>query len=168
AYYTGFVFEAFEREGENRALAGGGRYDHLIKKVGGPEMPAAGFAIGDVTLALCLESKNRLPPLIQKPDVYCVIGGADERGAALRDLGQLRRAGFVADYSLKELGFSKQFKQANERGASLCLIYGSEELAAQQVTLKDLQSGNERKIPRREILSAVSDALENGIAAESE
>lgn len=56
AYYTGFVFEAFEVSGEGRALAGGGRYDSLVKKLGGPDIPAVGFAMGDVTVANLLLS----------------------------------------------------------------------------------------------------------------
>ena len=59
AYYTGFVYEAFEKSGEGRALAGGGRYDHLLKKLSGNvDLPACGFAIGDMTLSDCLSSKR--------------------------------------------------------------------------------------------------------------
>jgi len=57
AYYTGFVFEAFDRQGELRAIAGGGRYNHLVAKLGGPDLPAVGFAIGDVTMGLLLEAR---------------------------------------------------------------------------------------------------------------
>ena len=76
AYYTGFVFEAFDRKGELRALAGGGRYDDLVAKLGGPALPAVGFAIGDMTFSLLLEERGLMPTLVQAPDVYCVIGGA--------------------------------------------------------------------------------------------
>ena len=58
AYYTGFVFEAFDRKGELRAIAGGGRYNDLVAKLGGPDLPAVGFAIGDVTFALLLGSSR--------------------------------------------------------------------------------------------------------------
>jgi histidyl-tRNA synthetase len=58
AYYTGFVFEAFDRKGELRALAGGGRYDDLVGKLGGSALPAVGFAIGDMTFALLLEERG--------------------------------------------------------------------------------------------------------------
>ncbi len=75
AYYTGFVFEAFDRKGELRALAGGGRYDDLVQKLGGPALPAVGFAIGDMTFALLLEERGLTPKVAQAPDIYCVIGG---------------------------------------------------------------------------------------------
>ena len=72
AYYTGFVYEAFEATGQGRALAGGGRYDHLVKKLSGNcDIPASGFAIGDMTLSDCLESKNLLPPLCNIPRSFC-------------------------------------------------------------------------------------------------
>ena len=69
AYYTGFVFEAFDRKGELRAIAGGGRYDDLVEKLGGPALPAVGFAIGDMTFALLLEQRGLMPKLVKSPDV---------------------------------------------------------------------------------------------------
>src|SRR5687768_15147167 len=74
AYYTGFVFEAFDRKGELRALAGGGRYDDLVEKLGGPALPAVGFAIGDMTFGLLLEQRGIMPAFVQAADVYCIIG----------------------------------------------------------------------------------------------
>src|SRR5207253_7943376 len=73
AYYTGFVFEAFDRKGDLRALAGGGRYNELVKKLGGPEMPAAGFAIGDVTFSLLLQERGLAPAMVSHPDVFLVL-----------------------------------------------------------------------------------------------
>ena len=68
AYYTGFVYEAFEASGQGRALAGGGRYDHLIKKLSGNvDMPASGFAIGDMTLSDCLAIKRPTSHLYSRP-----------------------------------------------------------------------------------------------------
>ena len=75
AYYTGFVFEAFDRKGDLRALAGGGRYDDLVKKLGGPALPAVGFAIGDMTMELLLKERGLLPEVASNPDVYVVVGG---------------------------------------------------------------------------------------------
>ena len=89
AYYTGFVFEAFDRKGELRALAGGGRYDDLVQKLGGPALQAVGFAIGDMTFALLLEQRGLTPTFVQAPDVYCVIGGETERLAAFGDIHAL-------------------------------------------------------------------------------
>ncbi|MFN5560609.1 MAG: histidine--tRNA ligase, partial [Opitutaceae bacterium] len=138
AYYTGFVFEAFDRKGELRALAGGGRYDDLVGKLGYAEMPAVGFAIGDMTFALLLEQRGLMPTLVQAPDVYVVIGGPAERRAAFGDIHALRSAGYRVEYPMREMAFGKQFKAAAESGARLALIYGTDELAKGVVKVRDL------------------------------
>jgi histidyl-tRNA synthetase len=159
AYYTGFVFEAFDRKGDLRALAGGGRYNDLVKKLGGPDLPAVGFAIGDVTTGLLLEQRGLTPNFIIAPDVYAVIGGAAERPAAFADIAALRAAGFRVDYPFKELAFGKQFKAASESGAKLALIYGGDELAKGVVKLRDLADRTEQEVPRAQVLAVVRDFL---------
>jgi histidyl-tRNA synthetase len=157
AYYTGFVFEAFDRKGELRALAGGGRYDSLIEKLGGPALPAVGFAIGDVTTGLLLEQRGIMPKFVQAPDVYCVIGGEQERLAAFGDIHALRAAGYRVEYPMKDLAFGKQFKAAAESGAKLALIYGGDEIAKGIVKIRDLTERSERDVPRPELLATVRD-----------
>ena len=157
AYYTGFVFEAFDRKGELRALAGGGRYDDLVEKLGGPALPAVGFAIGDMTFALLLEQRGLMPAFVQAPDVYCVIGGEAERLAAFGDIHAVRAAGFRVEYPMKELAFGKQFKAAAESGARLALIYGGDELAKGVVKVRDLVQRTERDVLRHEVLATVRD-----------
>ena len=159
AYYTGFVFEAFDRKGELRALAGGGRYDDLVEKLGGPALPAVGFAIGDMTFALLLEQRGLMPAFVSAPEVYCVIGGEAERRAAFGDIHALRSAGFRVDYPMKEVAFGKQFKAAAESGAKLALIYGGDELAKGVVKLRDLTARNEQEVPRADVLATVRDFL---------
>ena len=97
AYYTGFVYEAFEASGEGRALAEVERYDHLIKNY-----LTVGFAIGDMTLSDCLEANGLLPKYIISPDLFLLFAETE------RDLGhsyQLRKAGHSTSYSLKAAGF---------------------------------------------------------------
>lgn len=159
AYYTGFVFEAFDRKGELRALAGGGRYDDLVQKLGGPALPAVGFAIGDMTFSLLLEQRGLMPAFVQAPDVYCVIGGEAERMAAFGDIHALRAAGFRVDYPMRELAFGKQFKVAAESGAKLALIYGGDELAKGVVKIRDLTQRTEIEVPRSQVAASVRDAL---------
>jgi histidyl-tRNA synthetase len=159
AYYTGFVFEAFDRKGDLRALAGGGRYNDLIRKLGGPDLPAVGFAIGDVTTGLLLEQRGLTPAYVVGPEVYAVIGGEAERRAAFADIHALRAAGFRVEYPFKELAFGKQFKAAAESGAKLALIYGGDELAKGVVKIRDLTSRTEREIPRAQVLASVRDFL---------
>lgn len=157
AYYTGFVFEAFDRKGELRALAGGGRYDDLVQKLGGPSLPAVGFAIGDMTFGLLLEQRGMMPAFVQAPDVYCVIGGEAERLAAFGDLHALRASGFRVEYPMKELAFGKQFKAAAESGARLALIYGGDEIAKGVVKIRDLTDRSELEVPKAEVLARVRD-----------
>jgi histidyl-tRNA synthetase len=157
AYYTGFVFEAFDRKGELRALAGGGRYDDLVQKLGGPALPAVGFAIGDMTFGLLLEERGLAPAVSQSPDIYCVIGGAAERAAAFADIHKLRAHGYRVDYPMRELGFGKQFKAAADSGAKIALIYGADEIARGIVKMRDLTDRTEREFPAADVESAVRD-----------
>ncbi|MBI5767348.1 MAG: histidine--tRNA ligase [Verrucomicrobia bacterium] len=162
AYYTGFVFEAFDRKGDLRALAGGGRYNDLVKKLGGPDLPAVGFAIGDVTTGLLLEQRGLMPNFVQAPDVYVVIGGEAERRVAFGDIQALRASGFRVEYPLKDAAFGKQFKAAAESGAKLALIYGGDELAKGVVKIRDLAARDEREVGRDTVVAAVRDSLSGG------
>ncbi|NDC74045.1 histidine--tRNA ligase [bacterium] len=162
AYYTGFVFEAFDRKGELRAIAGGGRYDDLVEKLGGPALPAVGFAIGDVTMGLLLEQRGLMPAFGPNTEVYVVIGGEAERTAAFGDLALLRAAGYRVEYPLKDLAFGKQFKAAAESGAKLALIYGGDELAKGVVKLRDLTDRSEHEVPRASVVEAVRDYFTTG------
>jgi len=155
AYYTGFVFEAFDRKGELRALAGGGRYDELVGKLGGGPLPAVGFAIGDITFSLLLEERGLTPALTQAPDIYCVLGGPAERRAAFADIHRLRSGGYRVDYPMREMAFGKQFKAAAESGAKIALIYGADELAKGTVKMRDLAGRTERDFPAAEVEGAV-------------
>ncbi len=162
AYYTGFVFEAFDRKGDLRALAGGGRYDTLIGKLGYGEMPAVGFGMGDMTFALLLEQRGLLPAFGPTTEIYVVIGGEAERAAAFADIAGLRAAGYRVDYPLKEIAFGKQFKMASESGAKLALIYGGDELAKGVVKIRDLTDRSEHEVPRASVADAVRDYFTSG------
>jgi len=155
AYYTGFVFEAFDRKGELRAIAGGGRYDDLVGRLGGSELPAVGFAIGDMTFALLLEERGLAPAVSNAPDIFCVIGGDAERKAAFADIHRLRAGGYRVDYPLRDVAFGKQFKAAAESGAKIALIYGGDELARGVVKMRDLVDRTEREFPAADVDVAV-------------
>jgi histidyl-tRNA synthetase len=157
AYYTGFVFEAFDRRGDLRALAGGGRYNDLVKKLGGPDLPAVGFAIGDVTTGLLLEERGLMPAFVNAPDVCVAFDGAVGRQAAFPDIQALRAAGFRVEYVLKDLAFGKQLKGALDSGAKLALLYGGDELGRGVVKLRDLTGRTEREVPRAGVPAAVQD-----------
>ena len=141
AYYTGFVFEAFQTVGTGRARAGGGRYDNLVKKLGYQDMPAVGFGMGDVTVSDLLELVGKSGELRDAPDAYFVIGSENVRPKALEIISALRRSGVKTDYPLKQASFGKQFKQADAVGAAKAYILGDDELAQGVVKIKDLKSG---------------------------
>jgi histidyl-tRNA synthetase len=167
AYYTGFVFEVFliDRKGHatGRALAGGGRFDHLVGLLGYPDVPAVGFGMGDVTLLDALVENNLLPPLVDAPEFYCVTGGPEERLLALEDGTGLRSMGYRVTYPLKGTGFGKQFKQAGQSGAKFALVYGEEERQQNVVKIRDLQTGGELQLPRTHLLKNISDIMSQGI-----
>ena len=151
AYYTGFVFEAFEKGRKSRALAGGGRYDHLVKKLGGPDFPAVGWAMGDVTMMDCLESHGLIPRATESPKVFVVMEEST-RMEAMADINLLRQAGIGSVYSYKSAGFGKQFKEANQLSAAWVLVYGSNEVSQGKVNVKNLSSGEEMTLVRSDIV----------------
>ena len=162
AYYTGFVYEAFETSSEGRALAGGGRYDHLIQKLSGNiDVPAAGFAIGDMTLSDCLESKGLLPTYIQSPDLY-LLCDPDDIQVGLPLVAQCRKAGFSVSYSIKKAAFGKQFKEAGKSGARYGLILGQDELAKKVIKIKDFRNGAEKSVSPKNLIEQLENLDEAG------
>lgn len=155
AYYTGFVFEVFEVKGQSRALAGGGRYDDLVEKMGGPVLPAVGFAIGDVVLTDLLKDKGLLPIYSNAPSFYILFTGVVEKQKALLDIQILRGAGIHVTYALGDVNFSKQMKLAGECGVKNLLIYGEDELKTNQVRYRDFVTRDESLVDRSEILNFV-------------
>jgi histidyl-tRNA synthetase len=123
AYYTGVVFEAFAKGSKMRAIAGGGRYDNLVKLIsdGKVDLPALGFGMGDVVLGDLLLERKLVPVL--KPDLHAFVSIEDEslRDDSLGLVQQLRDAGLAAEYSLTASKSDKQFKRAVELNARYLL-----------------------------------------------
>ena len=152
AYYTGFVFEAFERGKRTRALAGGGRYDHLVKKLGGPDVPAVGWAMGDVTMMDCLDA-NSIELKSARTEKAFVVMEAATRKIACEDIDRLRLAGISVIFSYKkDSGFGKQFKEANQLGCRYALIYGTNEVLRSEILIKDLETGTEEPVARADLV----------------
>ena len=162
AYYTGFVYEAFEASGEGRALAGGGRYDHLIKKLSGNiDLPAAGFAIGDMTLTDCLEKNGLLPSYVIVPDIF-LICGSEQSKTGISLVANTRKAGFSVSHPLKKSSFGKQFKEAGKSGARYALILGEEEELKKKVKIKDLKSSGEIAVDQSNLIQQLEKLDEEG------
>ena len=116
AYYTGVVFEAFDRKGEFRAIAGGGRYNNLVKLISGGkvDLPALGFGMGDVVLLEILKARGLLPKFDSPMDVYVLIEDEALRPDSLKLIHELRAAGYAVEYPLTPTKSDKQFKRAQE------------------------------------------------------
>jgi len=155
AYYTGIVFELFDRAGEFRAICGGGRYDRLLERVGGEELPAVGFGMGDVVLAEILRSRGLLPRTELSCDCYVAWVGEEQREAGLRAARQLRDGGLSVLYSLRPRGLGKQLKEASRAGAASAVIIGAKEVLAGTVTVREMRSGRQQSVP----LGALARAL---------
>jgi len=116
AYYTGVVFEAFDRKGEFRAIAGGGRYNNLVKLISGGkvDLPALGFGMGDVVLLEILKARGLLPKFDAPMDVFVLIEDEALRPISLKLVHNLRAAGYAVEYPFTPAKPDKQFKRAQE------------------------------------------------------
>ncbi len=147
AYYTGTVFELFDVRGELRAICGGGRYDDLLKRVGGVDAPALGFGMGDVVLTELLRDRGLLPDTSHTLDYYLIAVGPEQRGALLSLAHRLRDAGYSVEYAFRAQGVGKQFKNASALGARRTVVLGPDEVAEGVAVVKDMASGEEIRIP---------------------
>lgn len=151
AYYTGIVFEIFDREGELRAICGGGRYDRLLELVGGDPLPAVGFGMGDVVLGELLRDRDLAPSAKLQTDYFIVIIGEEHRELALAIAHTQRDRGAGVQYSLREQPVRKQFAAAGNAGAREVIVLGPDEVARECAVLRDMASGEEREVPLREL-----------------
>ena len=165
AYYTGIVFEAFDRGGKLRALAGGGRYDNLIGHLsdGSVSLPAIGFAMGDVVLAELIDeipaAKKQLEAAVagqHELDIYVVIAKEERRADALANVQTLRDGGYRVDYALAPAKVGKQFQAAEQLDARVAILFGDE---WPQVAVKELATGNQELIESGSLLSRLQSIL---------
>ena len=151
AYYTGIVFELFDRQGEMRAICGGGRYDRLLELVGGEAQPAVGFGMGDVVLTDLLLERGLLPDTARSLDLYVVVVGEELRPRALSLAHDLRESGRSVAYSLRSQSVGKQFKSAGTEGAREVIVLGPSEVARGVAVVRDMESGKEREVSLEEL-----------------
>jgi histidyl-tRNA synthetase len=145
AYYTGVVFEAFDRKGEFRAIAGGGRYDQLVKLLshGKVDLPALGFGMGDVVLLELLKARGKLPKFTAGVDVLVMIEDEALRPQSLGLVQALREGGRVVEYSLTPAKSDKQFKRALELASRFTARIERNEDGTVAVRLKNLSTRTE-------------------------
>lgn len=148
SYYTGIVFEAFDRRGELRAIAGGGRYDELLNTYGAKQpIPAVGFGFGDAVIVELLKDRDLLPSF-KATGVDTVVFSMNEAlyPVSLQVASSLRTAGQKVDVILERKKPKWVFKHADRLGAKYCVVVGEDEYASGQVAIKDLTSGEQRPI----------------------
>jgi histidyl-tRNA synthetase len=153
AYYTGVVFEVFDRSGEFRAIAGGGRYDNLLKNLGDVDLPALGFGMGDVVLGEILKGKGWAPHKGQS-GVYVVIADENYRAQAMKMVQELRLLLFdeAVDYSLQPGKVGKQFQTAEERGFEFAVVVDSQ-VTNGIVEVKELETRQQTKVAIENVYS---------------
>lgn len=112
AYYTGIVFELFDRKGEFRAICGGGRYDNLLKDLGGVDLPALGFGMGDVVLGELLRARGLMPAVRHGADFFIAAEAPVPDEDVVRLASALRQAGASVEYAFRRGAMGKQRKAA--------------------------------------------------------
>ncbi|MEK6863727.1 MAG: histidine--tRNA ligase [Nanoarchaeota archaeon] len=144
-YYTSTVFEVFDKSGEFRAIAGGGRYDDLVSDFGGEKCPGVGYGMGDVVLGLFLKKLNKMPAANQEVDYYVAPVNEAVVKQALEVANKLRKKASV-EMDLAGKNLKKQFEYADSIGARKIVIVGEKDLKEGKVTIRDMKSGNEEKV----------------------
>ena len=151
AYYTGFVFEVFDKVSESRALAGGGRYDALTEKLGYQKIPAVGAAIGDVTLTDLLRKNNLLPNCERALDCFVVFENSC-REWAFKLIDLLRSNEICTDFLMHDSAFDKQFKAAVNSNARFAIFCGEQEKMSGCLKLKNLETRQESLIEQSKLV----------------
>lgn len=146
AYYTGIVFEGFDREGKLRAICGGGRYDRLLSTFGGEDIPACGFGFGDAVVLELLKEKGLIPEVGQQVEnIVCALD-PDLQGAAAGVATILRGKGQSVDLVLENKPLKWVFKRASRINARRLILVGSSEWEKGEVSVKNLSSGEQYQI----------------------
>jgi histidyl-tRNA synthetase len=155
AYYTGVVFEAFDRKGEFRAIAGGGRYNNLVKLISGGkvDLAAIGFGMGDVVLLELLKERKLLPQFDARVDVFCIIEDEALRADSLSLIQKLRDSGCSVDYSFVPAKSDKQFKRALECNAQAVVRVERTPEGTTIVKFKNLKTREEKALAPQEVIN---------------
>jgi histidyl-tRNA synthetase len=152
-YYTGPVFEAYDRERRFRAIFGGGRYDNLVADVGGEPITGTGFAMGDMVIEVVLDHYGKRPGLPPSPSqVLVTLFDAELYPQTLALASRFRRAGINTEQFLEPIRLGKQLRYADRKAIPYVLILGPDELATSQVVLKNLVTGEQQAYSEEEAI----------------
>ncbi len=160
-YYTGIVFESWDRDGEFRAVLGGGRYDNLVSDVGGDPIPAVGFAMGDLVATLLLQKFGCIPPILgQSPaEVLVTVFDQSSVAASLAIASDLRSAGLKVALYPEATKLARQFKYGDRMGIPLAVVQGPDERLAGQIGVKNLTTGEQINLPISQAAAAIRQML---------
>ena len=147
AYYTGIVFELFDTGKSLRAVCGGGRYDGLLKALGGVDLPALGFGMGDVVLGELLKERGPADQASTQLDAFLIAVSGEDVAPVLKLAHELRDSGVAVEYGLRPAAIRKQLELAAARGAARAVIVGPDERATGEVVVRDLKAGTEQPVP---------------------
>ena len=146
AYYTGKVFELFDAKGEFRAICGGGRYDDLLSTIGGVDLPALGFGMGDVVLTELLKARDLVPSAELGTEYWVAAEDDSLLPAVMTVAGRLRAKSRSVEYALKSQTLARQLKTASSAGVKNVVLLRRKDYANGNVTLKTLADGSERSV----------------------
>ncbi len=146
AYYTGIVFELFDARGELRAICGGGRYDNLLGALGGADLPALGFGMGDVVLGELLRERSLLPEPPAGVDAWVAYSEDATVGDAMRVAARLRARGRSVEYALGGQKLGRQLKAAASAGAAEAVILTGDGVREGEAVVRRLSDGGERRV----------------------
>ncbi|MCF7884893.1 MAG: histidine--tRNA ligase [Candidatus Marinimicrobia bacterium] len=156
-YYTRTTFEITSSLlGSQDAICGGGRYDHLVEDLGGPEIPAVGVACGMERLILALDEEDQLE-VVERPLVFCITMGERARDKGFEIVTKLRNKGINAEMDLLQRSIRAQMRYANKDNADKVIIIGDQELERNVVALKDMKSGDQEDVPIKDLISTLID-----------
>lgn len=156
-YYTKTAFEFVTTKiGAQGTVCGGGRYDHLVEEIGGPETPGVGFGLGKERLLLTMETCGVEIPKPNGADVFIAVMGDEAKATGLKLLGQLRADGIKAQMDVMGRNIKNQFKFANRIGATKTVVIGADELANDSFAVKDMTTGEQVEVPMGKLVEALS------------
>jgi histidyl-tRNA synthetase len=162
-YYTGTVFEVFDVSGSvRRAILGGGRYDNLMRDVGGEPLSGVGFAMGDVVVGIILQEKGLIPPFV--PATAPVLVTVFNESLWMNSFSlaaDLRSAGLKVTTYPEPAKLPKQFKFGDRMGMQVVIVIGPDEAAAGLVTVKDLKNGVQHTVIRADAEKTIRQILES-------
>ena len=155
-YYTKTAFEFITTKiGSQGTVCGGGRYDHLIEEVGGPDMPGVGFGLGKERLLLLMDACGSGFGEDTPPQVFLAWIGDEARTYAIKLLYELRKQGIRAEIDTRERNLKGQMKYANKVKAAFTAVIGDDEIQSGEITLKNMETGEQIRVKREDLANAL-------------